>query len=118
MALLRLIASLSFTEFWLTGLIDVHVHVRDPGATHKEDFSSGTATALAGGITMIFAMPNTHPAIVDANAFSQLKDVRFDIFSILENCNKRVSLRDAFSSIDKFSTKIMYPSLKKKEGKC
>uniref|UniRef100_A0A672S9E1 CAD protein-like n=1 Tax=Sinocyclocheilus grahami TaxID=75366 RepID=A0A672S9E1_SINGR len=48
----------------LPGLIDVHVHLREPGATHKEDFSSGTAAALAGGITMVCAMPNTNPAII------------------------------------------------------
>lgn len=49
----------------LPGLIDTHVHVREPGATHKEDFQSCTAAALAGGITMICAMPNTNPAVVD-----------------------------------------------------
>ncbi|XP_075451272.1 multifunctional protein CAD-like isoform X4 [Ascaphus truei] len=54
----------------LPGLIDVHVHLREPGATHKEDFSSGTAAALAGGVTMVCAMPNTDPAITDANSFS------------------------------------------------
>ncbi|KAJ3606414.1 hypothetical protein NHX12_025935, partial [Muraenolepis orangiensis] len=50
----------------LPGLIDVHVHLREPGATHKEDFSSGTAAALAGGVTMVCAMPNTNPSITDA----------------------------------------------------
>lgn len=54
----------------LPGLIDVHVHLREPGATHKEDFSSGTAAALAGGITMVCAMPNTNPAIIDPNSFT------------------------------------------------
>uniref|UniRef100_A0A3Q3IMZ5 Multifunctional protein CAD n=1 Tax=Monopterus albus TaxID=43700 RepID=A0A3Q3IMZ5_MONAL len=49
----------------LPGLIDVHVHLREPGATHKEDFSSGTAAALAGGVTLVCAMPNTSPAITD-----------------------------------------------------
>ncbi len=49
----------------LPGLIDVHVHMREPGATHKEDFASGTAAALAGGITMVGVMPNTRPAITD-----------------------------------------------------
>ena len=39
--------------------------MREPGATHKEDFNSGTAAALAGGVTMVLAMPNTMPAIVD-----------------------------------------------------
>lgn len=49
----------------LPGLIDVHVHSRDPGATHKEDFSSVTAAALAGGVTFIGVMPNTTPPIID-----------------------------------------------------
>jgi len=50
----------------LPGLIDVHTHMREPGATHKEDWSSGTAAALAGGFTMVLAMPNTQPPITDA----------------------------------------------------
>eukprot|EP00064_Thunnus_orientalis_P018987 superscaffoldBa00004567_g19096 len=54
----------------LPGLIDVHVHLREPGATHKEDFSSGTAAALAGGVTMVCAMPNTSPAITDPNTLA------------------------------------------------
>jgi dihydroorotase-like cyclic amidohydrolase len=50
----------------LPGLIDPHVHLREPGATHKEDWDSATAAALAGGITMLLAMPNTQPPIFDA----------------------------------------------------
>jgi dihydroorotase-like cyclic amidohydrolase len=50
----------------LPGLIDPHVHLREPGATHKEDFDSGTCAALAGGITTVLAMPNTKPPIFDA----------------------------------------------------
>lgn len=49
----------------LPGLIDPHVHLREPGATHKEDWQSGTAAALAGGFTAVLAMPNTHPPITD-----------------------------------------------------
>jgi len=49
----------------LPGLIDPHVHVRDPGAVHKEDWDSGTAAALAGGFTTVLAMPNTKPPIFD-----------------------------------------------------
>ena len=45
----------------LPGLIDVHVHLREPGATHKEDFDSGTAAALAGGFTCVLDMPNNTP---------------------------------------------------------
>uniref|UniRef100_A0A8C7L928 Multifunctional protein CAD n=1 Tax=Oncorhynchus kisutch TaxID=8019 RepID=A0A8C7L928_ONCKI len=57
----------------LPGLIDVHVHLREPGATHKEDFSSGTAAALAGGVTMVCAMPNTAPAIIDPSSFAMVQ---------------------------------------------
>lgn len=53
----------------LPGFIDVHVHVREPGATYKEDFSSCTAAALAGGITLICAMPNTDPPLIDRSAY-------------------------------------------------
>ncbi|XP_074717241.1 multifunctional protein CAD isoform X2 [Strix uralensis] len=54
----------------LPGLIDIHVHLREPGGTHKEDFASGTAAALAGGVTMVCAMPNTSPAVTDAASFA------------------------------------------------
>ncbi|MGH0145773.1 UNVERIFIED_CONTAM: hypothetical protein FKN15_006899 [Acipenser sinensis] len=54
----------------LPGLIDVHVHLREPGATYKEDFASGTAAALAGGVTIVCAMPNTNPAIVDQSTLT------------------------------------------------
>jgi carbamoyl-phosphate synthase/aspartate carbamoyltransferase/dihydroorotase len=49
----------------LPGLIDPHTHMREPGATHKEDWDSGTRAALAGGFTLVLAMPNTNPAVVD-----------------------------------------------------
>lgn len=42
----------------LPGLIDAHVHLRDPGATHKEDFYTGTCAALAGGVVAVVDMPN------------------------------------------------------------
>lgn len=47
----------------LPGLIDLHVHLRDPGQTHKEDFYTGTSAALAGGITTVVDMPNNLVAI-------------------------------------------------------
>jgi carbamoyl-phosphate synthase/aspartate carbamoyltransferase/dihydroorotase len=49
----------------LPGLIDPHVHVREPGQTHKEDWETVTRAALAGGVTTILAMPNTKPPIFD-----------------------------------------------------
>ena len=44
------------------GLVDLHVHLRDPGQTHKEDIISGCKSAAAGGVTSLLAMPNTTPA--------------------------------------------------------
>jgi carbamoyl-phosphate synthase/aspartate carbamoyltransferase/dihydroorotase len=49
----------------IPGLIDPHVHMRDPGQTYKEDWDSGTSAALAGGVTLLFAMPNTRPPVFD-----------------------------------------------------
>jgi dihydroorotase len=43
------------------GLVDIHVHLREPGQTHKEDIASGTRAAAAGGFTTIVCMPNTSP---------------------------------------------------------
>ena len=57
----------------LPGLIDPHVHLREPGATHKEDFDSGTAAALAGGFTMVLAMPNTQPPLTDVDSLQRAK---------------------------------------------
>lgn len=51
------------TTITIPGLIDVHTHLRVPGGEHKEDFRTGTAAALAGGITMILGMPNTSPPL-------------------------------------------------------
>ena len=50
----------------LPGLIDPHVHVREPGQIHKEDWDTATSAALAGGVTTILAMPNTKPPIFDS----------------------------------------------------
>lgn len=51
------------------------MHLREPGGTHKEDFASGTAAALAGGVTMVCAMPNTRPPIIDAPALALAQKV-------------------------------------------
>uniref|UniRef100_T1PDM8 Carbamoyl-phosphate synthase n=1 Tax=Musca domestica TaxID=7370 RepID=T1PDM8_MUSDO len=59
----------------LPGFIDVHTHLREPGASHKEDFASGTAAALAGGVTMVCAMPNTNPSVVDRNTFTLFQEL-------------------------------------------
>lgn len=48
----------------LPGLVDVHAHLREPGATQKEDFSTGTKAAIAGGYTTVLDMPNNPDSIV------------------------------------------------------
>jgi dihydroorotase-like cyclic amidohydrolase len=53
------------TRATLPGLIDVHVHFRQPGGEHKETYSSGTAAALAGGVVTVLDMPNTTPPTTD-----------------------------------------------------
>jgi dihydroorotase-like cyclic amidohydrolase len=52
----------------LPGLIDTHVHLREPGNTHKEDFETGTKAAAAGGYTMVIDMPNNPEPITNPEA--------------------------------------------------
>ena len=47
----------------MPGLIDMHVHLRDPGLTHKEDIITGARAAARGGVTTVLAMPNTKPVM-------------------------------------------------------
>jgi dihydroorotase len=47
------------------GLIDVHVHLREPGGEHKETIATGARAAAAGGFTAVCAMPNTDPPVDD-----------------------------------------------------
>jgi len=63
------------TLLQLPGLIDPHVHLREPGATYKEDWDSGTAAALAGGFTIVLAMPNTQPPITSTAALDEVLEV-------------------------------------------
>lgn len=57
----------------LPGLVDIHTHLRAPGGEHKEDFATGTAAALAGGVTTILAMPNTSPPLSTPGALLQAR---------------------------------------------
>src|SRR3989454_958537 len=50
----------------LPGIIDGHVHFREPGMTHKEDFATGSTAAVCGGVTFVVDMPNTVPPTADA----------------------------------------------------
>lgn len=55
------------------GLIDVHVHLREPGQEWKETLGSGTAAAAAGGFTTVFCMPNTEPALDSVVMLEELR---------------------------------------------
>ena len=55
------------------GLIDVHVHLREPGQEWKETVATGTAAAAAGGFTTVFCMPNTEPALDSVVALEELR---------------------------------------------
>jgi dihydroorotase-like cyclic amidohydrolase len=61
------------TTIRLPGLIDIHVHLRDPGQTQKEDFTSGTSAALAGGFVTVVDMPNNAEPIT---TLERLKEKR------------------------------------------
>lgn len=69
--------------FILPGLIDAHVHFRDPGLTHKEDLQTGTRSALYGGITYVVDMPNVEP-----------------VTSTAERLRERIALAQRRSEID------------------
>lgn len=60
--------------FILPGLIDVHVHLREPGLEHKEDMQSGTEAAALGGVTTVLDMPNTLPPVTDAKVLREKMD--------------------------------------------
>ena len=59
----------------LPGLIDTHVHLREPGGEHKEDLTTGTQAALAGGFTLVCPMPNTSPSIISEETLDLVKDL-------------------------------------------
>ena len=59
----------------IPGLIDPHVHLRDPGLTHKEDWESGSKAAAHGGYTTIIDMPNTVPTTNTVKAFKEKKEI-------------------------------------------
>ena len=77
----------------LPGAIDSHVHFRDPGYAHKEDWGSGSAAAACGGVTTVFDMPNTNPPTgsLEALALKQknaaISHVDYGIYGLLDEDN-------------------------------
>ena len=90
----------------LPGLIDPHVHLRDPGQTEKEDFFTGTSAAVAGGYTTVFDMPNNKQPIT---TFERLKE-KMSIAKEKILCDVGFyfgSLGDNFSEFEKVKKKAI-----------
>jgi dihydroorotase len=56
------------------GLVDIHVHLREPGQTHKENIASGTRAAAAGGFTSVVCMPNTSPPVDNVSTVELIRN--------------------------------------------
>jgi dihydroorotase len=55
----------------LPGMIDAHVHFREPGFSHKETWATGSRSAAAGGVTTVFDQPNTDPPTIDGESYEE-----------------------------------------------
>ena len=68
------------------GLVDVHVHFRDPGQTYKEDLESGSQSAIAGGFTSVVQMANTSPKIDDKEKiidhYKKARDLPLKVYTV------------------------------------
>lgn len=75
-------------DYWVTpGLIDIHVHLRDPGQLEKESIQTGTEAAIAGGFTAVACMPNTKPTIDNLSVLTYInttaeKTSRIKVFPV------------------------------------
>jgi len=107
------------TILHLPGLVDAHVHLREPGYEHKEDFYSGTVAALAGGVTTVLDMPNTQPptatpdllqdkarraaakAVCDVGLFAGATYTETDAYlPVAQNaCGLKIYVSDTFGSL-------------------
>ena len=88
----------------LPGLMDTHIHSRDPGSTYKEDFYHSTLAAAAGGITSVFEMPNTNPPVNNTENFykqienlSSKANVDFGVWGI---CLGDLNIKDIYPLYD------------------
>ncbi|MFB0558032.1 MAG: dihydroorotase family protein [Candidatus Bathyarchaeia archaeon] len=63
------------SNFVLPGMVDMHVHFRDPGFPEREDFETGTRAAAAGGVTAVADMPNTVPSVTSVEALREKVEI-------------------------------------------
>lgn len=112
----------------LPGLVDAHVHLREPGYPAKEDFGSGTAAALAGGVVAVLDMPNTLPptdtperlgekarlaqakAVCDVGLFAGATTTNLDAYLPVAHlaCGLKIYVSDTFGSLRIESLELMH----------
>ncbi len=78
----------------LPGMIDVHVHTREPGFTHKEDIFTTTQQAAAGGVTTIFGMPNLNPPTTTEQTLQEVFDLYAEKSIVDYNHNPAATIPD------------------------
>ena len=59
----------------LPGMVDMHVHLREPGFSYKEDWATGTSAAIAGGVVAVVDMPNTNPPTITLERLEEKKKI-------------------------------------------
>ncbi len=76
------------------GVVDEHVHMREPGLTHKDNFSLGTKAAAAGGVTTVLEMPNTLPPVESRSVLEEKREylapkahVDFGLYGVIHDSN-------------------------------
>lgn len=95
-------------NYVLPGLIDVHVHFREPGASSKEDWSTGSSAAAAGGVTTVLDMPNTQPSTTTIQHLNEKRkiarskaivDYGFHFGASVDNLNELSKLGNDIASV-------------------
>lgn len=83
----------------LPGMIDVHVHTREPGYTHKEDIETTSRQAAAGGVTTMFGMPNLNPPTTNAQALRDVLDLYAEKSIVDYNHNPAATILDEIEAM-------------------
>jgi len=95
----------------LPGMIDTHVHFREPGLTHKGGIATETAAAVAGGVTTVFDMPNTIPQTISIDAVREKQA----LYAAKSHCNYGIYIgatRDNLAELQKADNDPTIPAIK------
>ncbi len=93
----------------MPGIVDMHVHLREPGREDKETVQSGTGAAIKGGVTSVLTMPNTQPTIDSVKTVKQLKE-------IIRNTSQASVVIAGSITIGRLGEELVDISALKKEG--